>query len=38
MNVEHTQGPWHVARLDYNGQLVVMNQHIEIATCWHHSV
>ena len=38
MKAEHTPGPWRVAYLDCNGQSVVMSEHIEIATCWHHSV
>ena len=33
-----TPGPWEVAYLDHNGQRVVKGEHIEIATCWHHSV
>ena len=38
MKAEHTPGPWRVAYLDCNRQSVVMGEHIEIATCWHHSV
>ena len=38
MNAQHTRGPWRVDRLDHNGQSVVMNDNIEIATCWHHCV
>lgn len=38
METKHTPGPWGVAYTDSNGQLVVKNKHIEIATCWHHSV
>ena len=34
----HTEGPWHVAEDDANGQAVVSSQHTEIATCWHHCV
>ena len=34
----HSAGPWSVERLDRNGQAVVSNDHIEIATCWHHCV
>lgn len=33
-----TPGPWAVDYLDKNGQRVVRGEHIEIATCWHHSV
>lgn len=33
-----TEGPWHVAYLDKHGQSVVKGRHIEVATCWHHSV
>ena len=33
-----TPGPWEVAGLDRNGQAVVKSKHIEICTCWHHSV
>ena len=36
--VTATPGPWEVAYLDHNGQRVVKGEHIEIATCWHHSV
>lgn len=38
MKAKHTPGPWRVGYLDCNGQSVVMGEHIEIATCWHHSV
>lgn len=38
MKAEYTPGPWRVAYLDCNRQSVVMGEHIEIATCWHHSV
>jgi len=38
MKTKHTPGPWRVAYLDRNRQSVVMSEHIEIATCWHHSV
>lgn len=31
-------GPWEVGGLDGNGQRVVSSEHIEICTCWHHSV
>ena len=34
----HTPGPWFIADDDRNGQSVVRNEHIEIATCWHHCV
>jgi len=33
-----TPGPWASDYLDQNGQRVVSGQHIEICTCWHHSV
>ena len=33
-----TPGPWDSDYLDQNGQRVVSGQHIEICTCWHHSV
>jgi hypothetical protein len=35
---QSTPAPWRVAYLDRNGQRVVKGEHIEIATCWHHSV
>lgn len=35
---KHTPGPWEVSYLDKNGQSVVKAEHIEICTCWHHSV
>ena len=35
---KHTPGPWVVAEGDSNGQAVVRNADIEIATCWHHCV
>jgi hypothetical protein len=35
---KHTPGPWMVDYLDKAGQRVVRNEHIEICTCWHHSV
>jgi len=35
---KHTPGPWEVAYQDKNGQAVVKAEHIEVATCWHHSV
>ncbi|MFZ5699698.1 MAG: hypothetical protein ACOY9J_13485 [Pseudomonadota bacterium] len=38
MGTKHTAGPWNVAYTDSNGQLVVKNKHIEVATCWHHCV
>ena len=38
MKAKHTPGPWRVGYLDCNKQSVVMSEHIEIATCWHHSV
>ncbi|QDH50414.1 hypothetical protein [Caulobacter phage KcrB] len=31
-------GPWFVGDDDQNGQAIVRNDHIEIATCWHHGV
>lgn len=34
----HTPGPWEVGELDHNGQRIVRGEHIEICTCWHHSV
>lgn len=34
----HTPGPWQVGYLDTHGQAVVVGEHIEIATCWHHCV
>ena len=34
----HTPGPWRVAYVDRNGQSVVMGEHIELATCWHHCI
>jgi hypothetical protein len=34
----HTPGPWATDYLDRNGQRVVRGEHIEICTCWHHSV
>lgn len=34
----HTPGPWAVAYLDRHHQRVVEGEHIEICTCWHHSV
>ena len=33
-----TPGDWASDYLDQNGQRVVSGQHIEICTCWHHSV
>jgi len=33
-----TPGPWEVDYLDKNGQRVIRQEHIEIATFWHHSV
>jgi hypothetical protein len=38
MSAKHTPGPWRVDYKDMHGQQVVMNDHIEIATCWHHCV
>lgn len=35
---KHTPGPWAVGDLDQNGQRIVRGEHIEICTCWHHSV
>jgi len=34
----HTPTPWEVGDLDHNGQRIVRGEHIEICTCWHHSV
>lgn len=34
----HTPGPWEVSYRDKNGQSVVKAEHIEVCTCWHHSV
>lgn len=33
-----TPGPWHVGYVDGNGQSVVLGEHVEICTCWHHSI
>lgn len=33
-----TEWPWFVGDLDKHGQRIVRNHHIEICTCWHHSV
>ena len=33
-----TPGPWEMAYQDQHGQLIVRGKHIEVATCWHHSV
>ena len=38
MNAQHTLGQWSVDYLDLNSQRVVMGEHFEICTCWHHSV
>ncbi len=38
MTTKHTPGPWSPAYLDHAGQRVVKGEHIEICTCWHHSV
>lgn len=38
MEAKHTPGPWDVDYLDKHGQRVVRSQHIEVCTCWHHSV
>ena len=35
---KHTPGPWEVGCLDHAGQRIVRGEHIEICTCWHHSV
>jgi hypothetical protein len=35
---KHTPGPWEVGYHDKHGQRTVLSQHIEICTCWHHSV
>ena len=37
-NITPTPGPWRADYLDQHGQRVVKGEHIEIATCWHHSV
>lgn len=31
-------GPWELDELDKNGQRVIRQEHIELATFWHHSV
>lgn len=36
--VKHTPGPWELGYLDHAGQRVVRQEHIEVCTCWHHSV
>lgn len=36
--IKHTPGPWEVGDLDPAGQRIVRQQHLEICTCWHHSV
>lgn len=36
--VQHTPGPWRVGDLNRNGERVVLAEHIEICTCWHHCV
>ncbi len=33
-----TKGPWRDAYDDDNGQAVIMGEHTEVATCWHHCV
>lgn len=33
-----TPGLWEVGDLDQHGQRIVRSEHIEICTCWHHSV
>lgn len=38
MAPHHTPGPWFAAEDDSNGQAVVRNKDIEVATCWHHCV
>lgn len=38
MSALHTPGPWEVTYLDDSGQRQVGAQHLEICTCWHHSV
>jgi len=35
---KHTPSPWEVGQLDHAGQRIVRGKHIEICTCWHHSV
>lgn len=37
-DAKHTPGPWAVGYLDQSGQRIVKQEHIEICTCWHHSV
>jgi hypothetical protein len=34
----HTPTPWNVGELDRNGQRIIRNNDLEIATLWHHSV
>jgi hypothetical protein len=38
MTHKPTPGPWWVGSLDPAGQRIVRQEHIEICTCWHHSV
>jgi hypothetical protein len=38
MSLNITPGPWFVGDLDHASQRVVRQEHIEICTCWHHSV
>ena len=38
MTQAHTEGEWRVGNHDKAGQRIVRNEHIEICTCWHHSV
>lgn len=38
MTQTHTPGTWQVGADDRNGQAIIRNEHIEIATCWHHCV
>ena len=38
MTADHTPLPWELGDLDQNGQRIVRSEHIEICTCWHHSV
>ena len=33
-----TPGPWETRGLDKAGQAIVGNKHLELFTCWHHSV
>jgi hypothetical protein len=37
-DAKHTPGPWFIDGHDRNGQRIVRQEHMEIATCWHHCV